>query len=138
MIKIIPILIGVVASYAVAAVTGNVDFSGVKEAAWVGVPIVKDSTVFSIFGKGFDSSLLITSIITIVPISLATIVEHIGDISAISSTTGINYIKDPGLHRTLTGDGIATTVASLFGAPANTTYGETPVYLLFLKYMIHL
>lgn len=133
MIKIIPILIGVVASYAVAAVTGNVDFSGVKEAAWVGVPIVKDSTVFSIFGKGFDSSLLITSIITIVPISLATIVEHIGDISAISSTTGINYIKDPGLHRTLTGDGIATTVASLFGAPANTTYGENTGVLALSK-----
>ena len=133
MIKIIPILIGVVASYVVAAVTGNVDFSGVKEAAWVGVPIVKDSTVFSIFGKGFDSSLLITSIITIVPISLATIVEHIGDISAISSTTGINYIKDPGLHRTLTGDGIATTVASLFGAPANTTYGENTGVLALSK-----
>ena len=53
-----------------------------------------------------------------------TIVEHIGDISAISSTTGINYIKDPGLHRTLLGDGLATIAASLFGAPANTTYGE--------------
>ena len=51
-------------------------------------------------------------------------VEHIGDISAISSTVGINYIKDPGLHRTLLGDGLATVLASLFGAPANTTYGE--------------
>ena len=58
------------------------------------------------------------------PIALATIVEHIGDISAISSTTGIHYIKDPGLHRTLLGDGLATIAASLFGAPANTTYGE--------------
>ena len=58
------------------------------------------------------------------PIALATVVEHIGDISAISSTTGENYIKEPGLHRTLLGDGIATTLASLFGAPANTTYGE--------------
>ena len=68
--------------------------------------------------------MLITSIITIVPIALATIVEHIGDVSAISSTTGMNYIKDPGLHRTLLGDGVATITASLFGAPANTTYGE--------------
>lgn len=133
MIKIIPILIGVIASYAVAAITGNVDFSGVREAAWIGLPIVKDATVFSIFGEGFDSSLLITSIITIVPISLATIVEHIGDISAISSTTGVNYIKDPGLHRTLIGDGIATTIASLFGAPANTTYGENTGVLALSK-----
>ena len=61
---------------------------------------------------------------TIVPIAVATIVEHIGDISAISSTVNINYIKDPGLHRTLVGDGLAATFASLFGAPANTTYGE--------------
>ena len=58
------------------------------------------------------------------PIAFATIVEHIGDISAISSTVGKNYIKEPGLHRTLLGDGLATIVASLFGAPANTTYGE--------------
>ena len=67
---------------------------------------------------------MITAVITIMPIALATIVEHIGDISAISSTTGINYVKNPGLHRTLLGDGLATIVASLFGAPANTTYGE--------------
>jgi len=71
-----------------------------------------------------QSPLLITAVVTIMPIALATIVEHIGDISAISSTTGINYIKEPGLHRTLLGDGLATIAASLFGAPANTTYGE--------------
>ena len=67
------------------------------------------------------------------PIALATMVEHIGDISAISSTVGKNFIKDPGLHRTLTGDGLATTVASLFGAPANTTYGENTGVLSLTK-----
>lgn len=123
MIKIIPILCGVVISYVVAACTGNVDFTAVKEAAWVGLPFKYSETVFSIFEKP-NVSLIITSIITIMPIALATIVEHIGDISAISSTVGKNYIASPGLHRTLLGDGLATTLASLFGAPANTTYGE--------------
>ena len=124
MIKIIPILIGVIVSYVVGIAMGEVDFTGVKEAAWIGLPIVKDMTVFAMFGENFDAAKMITAIITIMPIALATIVEHIGDISAISSTTGINYIKDPGLHRTLMGDGFATMAASLFGAPANTTYGE--------------
>ena len=103
-----------------------------KEAAWIGLPIHWDRTVFSLIGKA-DISLLITSVITIMPIALATMVEHIGDISAISSTVGKNFIKDPGLHRTLTGDGLATTVASLFGAPANTTYGENTGVLSLTK-----
>jgi len=124
MIKIIPILIGVIVSYVVGICMGEVDFTQVKEAAWVGIPIVKDMTVLGMAGENFDMSKLITAVITIMPIALATIVEHIGDISAISSTTGINYIKSPGLHRTLLGDGLATIIASLFGAPANTTYGE--------------
>lgn len=123
MIKIVPILIGVVFSYIVGVCMGEVDFSAVVDAAWIGLPIRKEMTVLALFDN-FDASLLITSVITIMPIALATIVEHVGDISAISSTTGINYIKDPGLHRTLLGDGLATTLASLFGAPANTTYGE--------------
>lgn len=123
MIKIIPIVLGVIVSYVCAAVAGQVDFTLVKEAAWVGIPISWDRTVFSLIGKA-DSSLLITAAITITPIALATMVEHIGDISAISSTVGKNYIKEPGLHRTLVGDGLATMIASLFGAPANTTYGE--------------
>lgn len=123
MIKIVPILIGVVVSYAAGACMGEVDFSAVANAPWIGLPIHKEMTVLALFDN-FDASLLITSVITIMPIALATIVEHIGDISAISSTTGRNYIKEPGLHRTLLGDGLATTLASLFGAPANTTYGE--------------
>lgn len=133
MIKIIPILLGVIASYVVAIISGNVDFTSVKEAAWIGLPIRGSATVFSIFGTNFDTSLFITSIITIMPIALATIVEHIGDISAISSTTGKNYIKDPGLHRTILGDGLATIIASLFGAPANTTYGENTGVLSLSK-----
>ena len=91
MFKIIPILLGVVGSYAVAAVTGQVDFTPVKEAAWLGLPFQW---------------------------------KDIGDMSAISSTVGKNFIEDPGLHRSLLGDGLATTMAALFGAPANTTYGE--------------
>lgn len=123
MVKIVPILIGVIASYGTAIALGAVDFSGVASAAWLGFPIHKEMTVLALF-ENCDMSLLITSIITIMPIALATIVEHIGDISAISSTTGVSYIKEPGLHRTLIGDGLATIVASLFGGPANTTYGE--------------
>ena len=74
--------------------------------------------------RAVASSLVISSIIAIVPISLATMMEHIGDISAISATCERNFIEDPGLHRTLLGDGLATAVAGLFGGPANTTYGE--------------
>ncbi len=124
MVKIIPILIGVFASYIFAAILGEVDFSGVVEADWIGSPIQWDATVFGLFGPDFNSGLAITAIITIMPLAFATMIEHIGDISAICSTTNRNYIAEPGLHRTLLGDGLATILASLFGAPANTTYGE--------------
>ncbi len=131
MIKIIPIILGVVGSCIFAVIlhlTGTPVFdaekiNAFKEAAWIGLPVVKNETVFSLFGN-IDKSLAITAIITIMPISLATMVEHIGDMSAISSTTKRNYFENPGLHRTLLGDGLATILASLFGAPANTTYGE--------------
>ena len=122
MIKIIPILIGLAVSYILAICMGAVDFTAVKEAAWIGIPVHKANTIL---GVDFANKGLISSaIIAIVPIALATIMEHIGDISAISSTVGKDFIKDPGLHRTLTGDGLATTFASIFGGPANTTYGE--------------
>ncbi|MBE5950864.1 MAG: uracil-xanthine permease [Lachnospiraceae bacterium] len=132
MVKIVPIIIGVIGSYVLAACMGRVDFSAVAEAKWIGFPIHWEATAFSIFSD-LDASMLITSIITIMPIALATIVEHIGDISAISSTVGKNYIKEPGLHKTLLGDGLATVVASLFGAPANTTYGENTGVLSLTK-----
>ena len=89
--------------------------------------------MFSIFSKEFDAGILLTSVITIAPIALAAIVEHIGDMCAISSTVGKNFVADPGLHRTLVGDGLATTLASLFGAPANTTYGENTGVLALSK-----
>ena len=132
MVKIVPIIIGVVGSYVLAAILGRVDFAPVAEAAWIGLPIHWNETAFWALSDG-NTSLLITSVITIMPIALATMVEHIGDISAISSTVGINYIKEPGLHRTLLGDGLATIIASLFGAPANTTYGENTGVLSLTK-----
>ncbi len=132
MIKIIPILLGVVVSYIFAACIGKVDWSSVKDAAWFGLPFQMENTVFAIF-KDPDWGLALSAIIAIIPISLATMVEHIGDICAISSTTNQNFLKEPGLHRTLMGDGLATMVASLFGAPANTTYGENTGVLNITK-----
>ena len=132
MIKIIPILLGVVGSYVVAALAGQVDFTKVSEAAWIGLPFQMKDTAFSLF-SGCDGSLLISAIITIMPIALATMVEHIGDMCAISSTVGKNYVEDPGLHRSLLGDGCATALAALFGAPANTTYGENTGVLALTK-----
>ena len=132
MIKIIPILLGVLGSYIVAACFGLCDFSAVKEAAWLGVPFRWENTAFSVFNNP-NWGLIVSAIIAIVPISLATMMEHIGDMCAISSTTGINYLEDPGLHRTLMGDGLATALASLFGAPANTTYGENTGVLNLTK-----
>ena len=125
MIRLIPVIIGVAVSYGVAAGLGQVDFSKVAAAPWWGLPFKMEDTVFGLIGQGsFDYGLLISSILTITPIACASVIEHIGDISAISSTVGQNFIKDPGLHRTLTGDGLATILAAMFGAPANTTYGE--------------
>lgn len=122
-IKIIPILLGVVASYALAAAMGEVDFSSLSEAAWFGLPFSRETSVLAVFDN-VDSTLLLSSVIAIVPIAFATIMEHIGDMCAISSTVGKDFLANPGLHRTLMGDGLATALASLFGAPANTTYGE--------------
>ena len=112
MVKIIPILLGVVGSYIVAVIAGQVNFSGVSEASFLGLQQF-------VIAK-FD----VSAILVMAPIAIAAMMEHIGDISAISSTTGKNFIEDPGLHRTLLGDGLATAFAGMFGGPANTTYGE--------------
>ncbi|MGN0140675.1 MAG: uracil-xanthine permease family protein [Roseburia sp.] len=123
MFKIIPILLGVVISYGVALImnalgftnadgSAILDFSSIASAAWVGLPPFQLCK--------FD----ITAILVMAPIALATMMEHIGDMSAISATVGENFIEDPGLHRTLIGDGLATSLSGLFGGPANTTYGE--------------
>ncbi len=123
MVKIIPIILGVIGSYVVAACFGQVDWTNLKEAAWFGMPFQMENTAFAVF-KNPDWSFMWTAIIAIVPIAFATMIEHIGDVCAISSTCERNFIADPGLHRTLMGDGAATALAALFGAPANTTYGE--------------
>jgi len=137
MVKIVPILLGVVASYLVAMVVDPAARANVAQtvanAKWFGLPIIWEETALSIFGKDLDVSMLITAVITIAPISLATIVEHIGDMCAVSSTVGINYVADPGLHRSLVGDGLATAISALFGGPANTTYGENTGVLALSK-----
>lgn len=123
MFKIIPILMGVVISYVAALILNAVgmtnadgsailNFAGVQSAGWIGLPPFQLCK--------FD----ITAILVMAPIALATMMEHIGDMSAISATVGENFIEDPGLHRTLVGDGVATALAALVGGPANTTYGE--------------
>ena len=137
MAKIIPILLGVLGSYIFALIVDPAERAAVSEAvsnaAWIGLPVHWNRTVFGLFAGEVDSSLLWSAVFTIVPLSLATMVEHIGDICAISSTCGKNFMVDPGFHRTLLGDGLATTLASLFGAPANTTYGENTGVLALSK-----
>ena len=123
MFKIIPILMGVVISYVLAVILNAcgvtnpdgskiIDFASVSSAAWVGIPAFQIAK--------FD----VTSILVMAPIAIASMMEHIGDMSAISATVGENFIEEPGLHRTLLGDGLATAFAGLIGGPANTTYGE--------------
>ena len=130
MVKILPILLGILVSYAVALVTGAVDFSTVADAAWSGIPLHPQAMgLFAIDG----SPEFISAVLTIVPIALATMMEHIGDIASISATAGKNFIRDPGLNRTLMGDGLATTMAGLLGGPANTTYGENTGVLALTK-----
>ncbi len=121
--KILPILMGVVISYVCALVfnalgftnadgSAILDFTAVGEAAWVGLP------------DFFICKFNISAILVMAPIAIATMMEHIGDMSAISATVGEDLVSDPGLHRTLIGDGFATALSAFFGGPANTTYGE--------------
>ena len=128
MTKIIPILLGVLGSYIFALIVDPAErasvAAAVSSAKWFGLPIFWKNSLFHLFAGPVDSGVLWSAVLTVVPLSLATMVEHIGDICAISSTCGKNFMVDPGFHRTLLGDGLATTLASLFGAPANTTYGE--------------
>ena len=123
MFRIIPILLGVVISYAAALImhtagltnpdgSAILNFTEVASASWVGLP------PFQLCKFNLTATLVMA------PIALATMMEHIGDMSAISATVGENFIEDPGLHRTLIGDGLATAFAGMVGGPANTTYGE--------------
>ena len=132
MVKIIPILLGVVGSYLVAVVAnfmgaGLIDFTSVQQADLLG---------FQPFITNFGGSVAkfdVSAILVMAPIAIASMMEHIGDMSAISATVGENFIEDPGLHRTLIGDGIATSLSALFGGPANTTYGENTGVLVLSK-----
>lgn len=123
MFKIIPILMGVLISYGFALIlnacgvtnpdgSAIIDFTSVAAANWVGIPKFQLCK--------FD----ITAILVMAPIAIATMMEHVGDMSAISATVGKNFIEEPGLHRTIMGDGLATAFAGVIGGPANTTYGE--------------
>ncbi len=121
MLKIIPILLGVVIPYAVALLTKQVDFTSVGQAGFVGLqPFVLAK---------FD----VSAILVMAPIAIAAMMEHVGDVSAISATVGENFLEDPGLHRTLVGDGLATALAGMFGGPANTTYGENTGVLVLSR-----
>ncbi len=137
MAKIIPILLGVLGSYIFAIIIDPAErasvAAAVSSAKWFGLPIFWKNSVFHLFAGPVDSGILWSSVLTIVPLSLATMVEHIGDICAISSTCGKNFMVDPGFHRTLLGDGLATTMAGLLGGPANTTYGENTGVLALSK-----
>ena len=137
MIKIVPILIGIAVSLIVSVI---LQFCGIEvfdagklqalqDASWIGFPLVWNQTVFAVT----DFSKALSAIIAIMPIAIAAMMEHIGDISAISSTVGKNFIANPGLHRTLLGDGLATSLSALFGGPANTTYGENTGVLALTK-----
>lgn len=108
----LPVLIALIAGYIMSAILGIIDFTAVKEAAWIGLP----HFTLPKFSVGALS--------VMVPIAIVTMVEHFGDIIAISNVVGKDFIQDPGVHRTLIGDGLATSLAGLIGGPANTTYSE--------------
>ncbi len=142
MIKIIPILLGVVGAYIIAvianacgatavdssgAVVPLLDYSGMAAAKLIGL-----QPFFTNF-KGSVAKFDLSAILVMAPIAIASMMEHIGDMSAISATVGENFIEDPGLHRTLLGDGLATAMAGFFGGPANTTYGENTGVLVLSK-----
>lgn len=111
-LKVIPVIIGLIGTYIIAVVLGKVDFSPVRDAAIIGIP----AFTFAKFN--------LDAVLTVAPIALATMVEHVGDILAIGATVEKDFMKDPGLTKTLMGDGIATAVSAMFGGPANTTYSE--------------
>lgn len=121
--KVIPILMGIIGGYIFASVMGLVDFTAVNEAAWFAFP--------SFTFPEMSGSLKAVSLIA--PIAFVTMVEHLGDVMALGTTTKNDYITDPGLHRTLMGDGIATALAGVFGGPPNTTYGENIGVLAITK-----
>ena len=120
-LKVIPVIIGLIGGYVFAVILGRVDFTPIQEAAIFGVPAFQVAK--------FNAE----AVLTVAPIALATMIEHIGDVLAISSTVKKDFTKDPGFVRTLMGDGIATAVSAMFGGPANTTYSENTGVLALTK-----
>ena len=129
--KLVPILIGLAAGYLLCLILNffglyTMDFSAVKNAAWINIPYVtKDFFTLPKFDTGI--------ILSIAPIAIVTFMEHIGDITTNGTVVGKNFFKDPGLHRTLLGDGLATMLAGFIGGPANTTYSENTGVLATTK-----
>ena len=119
-LSLIPILCGIVVGYLVSLAMGVVDFTSVREAAWFQIPWTLAMEKGSFARPVFD----VAAILYMLPVALAPAIEHVGDILAISSVTGKDYLKSPGLHRTLLGDGLATSLAGILGGPPNTTYSE--------------
>ena len=111
-LKLIPVFIGIIVGYVVSIFTGNVDFSVIVNAPWISIP------------KFVTPEFSWEAILYLIPVALAPIVEHVGDVYAISAVTGKDFVKDPGLHRTMLGDGVACTVAGFVGGPPATTYAE--------------
>jgi len=112
MLRLVPILVGVAPGYVLSLVLGLVDFTPVKEAAWFAMPaFVTPEWNWA-------------AVIFILPVAIAPAIEHFGDVLAIGSVTGRDYLEKPGIHKTMLGDGLATSLAALFGGPPNTTYSE--------------
>lgn len=120
LLRLIPVLSGIVVGYLFALAFGFVDFAPIREAAWLEIPWRSALKAGSFAMPRFE----LGAIVYMLPIAIAPIIEHVGDILAISAVTGNDYLKSPGLHRTLLGDGLATSLAALLGGPPNTTYSE--------------
>lgn len=121
LLKLMPIMAGIVAGYIASLAYGIIDFTPVAQASWLALP----NFTYPEFN--------INAILFMIPVALAPAIEHVGDILAISNATGKDYLKKPGLHRTLAGDGLATMAASMFGAPPNTTYSEVTGAVILTK-----
>lgn len=121
--KLVPIIVGLVTGYIVAIIVGMVDFAPALNSAWIGLP---EFTV---------PTFNLTAITIIAPVAVVSMVEHVGDVLAISETIGKGreLVEDPGIHRTMLGDGMATALAGIFGGPPNTTYGENTGVLAITK-----
>jgi len=119
--RLVPIMAGIVVGYAIAGFMGMVDFSAVNNSAWLAVP------------EFVTPKFELAAIMIMMPVALVAAIEHVGDVLAISSVTGDNYVEQPGLHRTLLGDGLATSTAALFGGPPNTTYSEVTGAVMLTK-----